>query len=91
MRHVVGFTTKITESPFYIAEMDGEVAQFSVGQLVKIEPSSTEWLQIYQIGTQVFQDRIYTTIFVGAIQPAGTLNSSDAIWADAPYWTASRQ
>jgi hypothetical protein len=85
MRHVVGFTKKITEQPFHIVE--DQTLQFSVGQFVKIEPSD-DWLQIYQVGTQVHVDRLYITVIVGDPLPGGSLSKGEN-WSAAVDWTKS--
>ena len=85
MRHVVGFTKKITEQPFHIVE--DQTLQFSVGQFVKIEPSD-DWLQIYQVGTQVHVDRLYITVIVGDPLPSGSLSKGEN-WSAAVDWTKS--
>ncbi|MDE1992949.1 MAG: hypothetical protein KGI75_10625 [Rhizobiaceae bacterium] len=84
MRHLVGFTKKITEPPFYVIETDGHAAVFNVGQFVKIEQSGN-WLQIYQIGTQVYLDQLFTTVVVNDPLPAGALGDGEN-WSDAPDW-----
>jgi hypothetical protein len=85
MRHVVGFTKTITKQPFHIVE--DQSLQFSVGQFVKIAPSD-DWLQIYQVGTQVYVDRLYMTVIVGDPLPGGSLSKGEN-WSAAVDWTKS--
>lgn len=88
MRHVVGFTKKITEQPFHTIEINGEAAPFNTGQFVKIGPSG-DWLQVYQIGPRVYADQLYTTVVIGELPPAGALSDGEN-WSDAPDWTSAR-
>ena len=87
MRHIIGFTKKVTEEPFHIVETDGQTTAFNIGQFVKIEQSDS-WLQIYQIGTQVYPDRLFTTVVVSAPPPAGALGDGEN-WSEAPDWPGS--
>lgn len=90
MRHIVGFTKKITEQPFRTVEINDQPAPFNVGQVVKMEPSG-DWLQIYQIGTRIYEDQLYTTVVIGDLPPAGALSDGEN-WSEAPDWTnAQRQ
>lgn len=84
MRHLIGFTKKVTEQPFHLVETDSQSPQFTVGQAVKIEPSAN-WLQIYQIGTRVYPDELHTTVIVGDLTPAGALSDGEN-WSGAPDW-----
>ena len=88
MRHVVGFTKKITEHPFHILEIGDQPVPFNVGQFVKIEPVGN-WLQIYQVGTRIYPDQLCTTIVIGDLPPAGALSDGEN-WSDAADWTVSR-
>ncbi|MGV1757487.1 MULTISPECIES: hypothetical protein [Rhizobium] len=89
MRHVVGFTKKITEQPFHILEISDQPVPFSVGQFVKTEPTGN-WLQIYQIGTRINDDQLYTTVVIGDLPPAGALSDGEN-WSEAPDWTGGRR
>jgi hypothetical protein len=87
MRHLVGFTQNITDRPFHVVETEGAASPFNVGQFVKAEPSG-DWLQIFQIGTQVYVDELYTTVLVGEPLPAGSLSGGEN-WSDAADWSES--
>lgn len=89
MRHVVGFTKKITEQPFHIVEIDSQPAPFNVGQFVKMEPLG-DWLQIYQVGTRIYDDQLYTTVVIGDLPPAGALSDGEN-WSNAAEWSSSHE
>jgi hypothetical protein len=87
MRHIIGFTKKLTDRPFHVIETEGQASPFTVGQFVKVEPSG-DWLQILQIGTQVYVNELYTTVVVGDPPPAGSLSDGEN-WSDAADWSES--
>jgi hypothetical protein len=87
MRYVVGFTKNVTEPPFHVVKTTDQPLHLNAGQFVKID-AATDWFQIYQIGTRIFEDRIFTTIVVGEPRPTGTL-TNDENWSNAADWAPS--